>query len=82
MAPTYPIGGSDFSYTRQGGIHILLLKLVAIVFALLGGNVREKREYRIPGSAASDFFIDSNRHFSFKTGPSGLSPAPKVLSKL
>ncbi len=82
MAPTYPIGGSDSSYTRQGGIHILLLKLAAIVFALLGGNLREKREYSISGSAVADFSIDSNRQFSFDTGPSGLSPAPKALLKL
>jgi hypothetical protein len=58
-----------------------LLKLVAMVFALLVGNIRE-REFRTSESALADFFIDSNRNFSFDTGPSGLSPAPKVLLKL
>jgi hypothetical protein len=82
MAPTYPIGGSDSSYTRQGGIHIISLKLAAIVFALLGGDVGKKREYRISGSAPADFFIDSNQQFSFKTGPSGLSPTQTPLSIL
>jgi hypothetical protein len=84
MAPTYPIGGSDSSYTRQGGIPIIFLKLVTIVIALLGGNVREKkkREYRVSGSAPADFFIDSNREISFKTGSSGLSPTQAILSKL
>jgi hypothetical protein len=83
-APTYPIGGSDSSHTRQGGISIIFVKLATIVFALLGGNMREekKREYRILGSAETDFSIDSNQQISFKTGRSGLSPTQKILPNI
>jgi hypothetical protein len=50
----------------------------------LGGNMREekKREYRILGSAETDFSIDSNQQISFKTGHSGLSPTQKILPNI
>ncbi len=82
MAPTYPIGGSDFSYTRQGGIHIIFMTLAAVVLALLGGNVGEKRKYDISRSALADLFIDLKQEFSFKTGSSGLSPTQLTLPTL
>jgi hypothetical protein len=78
MAPTYPIGGSDSSCTRQGGIHILLMKLAAMVFALLGGSIREKRKYSISGPFFAGYFIDFQEQFSFTFS---LSPTPKVMRK-
>jgi len=44
-APTYILGGSDSSHTRQGGFLIILIKkLMSVVDALLAGNV--KRTHR------------------------------------
>ena len=44
-APTYILGGSDSSHTRQGGFLIIhIKKLMSVVMALLAGNV--KRNHR------------------------------------
>jgi len=45
-APTYILGGSDSSHTRQGGFLIIhITKLLAIVKALLDGSIeRSHRE--------------------------------------
>jgi len=44
-APTYIVGGSDSSHTRQGGFLIIhIKKLMSVVMALLAGNV--KRNHR------------------------------------
>ncbi len=45
MAPTYSIGGSDYSHTRQGGI-LFILRLVTAVSALLAKAFRKNRENR------------------------------------
>ena len=78
MAPTYPIGGSDSSYTRQGGIHILLIELAAMVFALLDGSIREKRKYSISWPYSAGYFIDFQEQFSFTFS---LFPTPEVMRK-
>ena len=39
MTPTYIIGGSDSSHTRQGGVHNIIL-LAAMVLGLLGATDR------------------------------------------
>src|SRR5512135_2599363 len=76
MAPTYPIGGSDFSCTRQGGINILLVKLATMIFALLGGGITEKGKYSVYGPSFSGFFIDFHEQFSLIFSP---FPPPKVM---
>ena len=44
-APTYILGGSDSSHTRQGGFLIInIIMLMSVVKALLAGNV--KRNHR------------------------------------
>jgi hypothetical protein len=78
MAPTYPIGGSDFSYTRQGGINFILMKLAAMVFALLDGIPREERNQTIPGPAFAGHFIDLQEQFSIIFTP---FRTPKVMRK-
>jgi len=78
MAPTYPIGGSDSSCTRQGGINIILMKLAAMVFALLGGSIRGRRKYSISGPFFAGYFINFQEPFSFTFG---LFPTPKVMRK-
>jgi hypothetical protein len=78
MAPTYPIGGSDSSYTRQGGIQIFLMKLATMVFALLGGSTREKRKYSTSGPVFVGHFIDFQEQFPFTFSP---FPTPKVMRK-
>lgn len=78
MAPTYPIGGSDSSCTRQGGINIILMKLAAMVFALLGGSIREKRKYSTSGPSFAGYFIDFEEQLSFTFSP---FPTPKVMRK-
>ncbi len=73
-APTYTIGGSDSSHTRQGGIY--LIKLVTMVFVLLAGKFN--RGNNIFKSVYTDFFIDSYNKFIFKIKVFSI---PKVLFK-
>ncbi|MDA8079580.1 MAG: hypothetical protein M0Z79_11650, partial [Nitrospiraceae bacterium] len=76
MAPTYPIGGSDSSCTRQGGVYLLLLLLVAMVNALWGERVQHERETGLPEVAPADVSIDRLRLLFLK--PTIFS-YPKVL---
>jgi hypothetical protein len=56
MAPTYSIGGSDSSHTRQGGILITFITLqLTMVFALLANVPCEDRGNRGFGSASAGF---------------------------
>jgi hypothetical protein len=57
MAPTYPIGGSDSSCTRQGGINHIE-KLVAVISALLDGSLLPHRENKLYGPVITGFLID------------------------
>lgn len=88
MAPTYTIGGSNSSHTRQGGIN-LIIKLVSMVFVLLGkkfnknrGNNIFKSVYPIrclPSNGINrDFLIDFYDKFTFKIK---VFSTPKVLFK-
>jgi hypothetical protein len=54
------------------------LKLAAMVFALLGGNIREKRKYSISWPVFTGYFIDFQEQFSFA---SSTFPTPKVMRK-
>ncbi len=58
MAPTYSIGGSDSSHTRQGGI-LSILQLVTMVSALLANVLCEDRENRGSRFASADFVYRS-----------------------
>lgn len=75
MAPTYPIGGSNFSHTRQGGI---LIKPAIMGLALLGKTIRKDKKNRISESVSSDFLINSFHYIHCKPTVFSL---PKVLSK-
>jgi hypothetical protein len=57
MAPTYPIGGSDSSCTRQGGINFIK-KLAAVISALLDGSLLPDRENNLYGPVIAGFLID------------------------
>jgi hypothetical protein len=57
MAPTYPIGGSDSSCTRQGGINFIK-KLVAVISALLDGSLLPDRENKLYWPVITGFLID------------------------
>jgi len=63
MAPTYLVkGGSDFSHSRQGGVFILILKLLAMVYVISRKRCADKGQ-RSSGclypAYLSGFFIDS-----------------------
>lgn len=60
-APTYLLGGSNFSRTRQGGlIFTKIPMLMTIVLALLVTNIKKNyRENNGFKSFVRDFFIDS-----------------------
>ena len=73
MAPTYNLGGSDSSHTRQGGIN-LMIRLV-MVFALLVRKIRN-RENSTSAFVSTDHFINLENNFLFK--PLVFS-TPKVL---
>lgn len=75
MAPTYTIGGSDSSCTRQGGIN-LIMRLVSVVFILLGENFNKDRGNNTVKSVVTGFFIDLSDKITFKI--KDLS-TPKVL---
>jgi len=77
MAPTYTIGGSDFSRTRQGGIN-LIRRLVSVVFVLLGENFNKNRGNSIFRFVFTDFFIDLYDKNTFKIK---VLSTPKVLSR-
>jgi len=77
MAPTYPIGGSDSSYTRQGGINIIK-KLAAVISALLEGSLFSDRENKLYEPVVKGFLID----LSCNSLPEQrVFSAPKVLSE-
>jgi hypothetical protein len=57
MAPTYSIGGSDSSHTRQGGI--LFIFQLTVVSALLAIVPCEDRGNRGSRSASADFVYRS-----------------------
>lgn len=57
MAPTYKVGGSDSSCTRQGGI-ILIQQLVAVISALLDGSLLPDRENKLYEPVIPGFLID------------------------
>ena len=61
-APTYIVGGSDSSHTRQGGFLIIhIKKLMSVVMALLAGNVkRNHREKKGYGPVLTGIFIHSS----------------------
>jgi len=78
MTPTYLIGGSDSSHTRQGGLNIANM-LVAMVFRLLVKINRELlRENILPVPCLSGISINEKVNlFSIIT----VFSIPKVLSK-
>ena len=77
MAPTYPIGGSDSSCTRQGGIN-LIQELVAMISALLDGSLWPDRENKLYEPAFPGFLID----LSWNLLPDfRVFSTPKVLSE-
>ncbi len=58
-APTYTMGGSNSSHTRQGGILLTILHMpVAMAFMLLGINLYKINENKVMKSDQKDFFID------------------------
>lgn len=62
MAPTYSIGGFNSSHTRQGGINFFI-KLVAMIFVLLGEKTLTIFHENFFRSACSDFSIDFNVNY-------------------
>jgi hypothetical protein len=61
MAPTYnTIGGSDFSYTRQGGISLItfLMQLASMVPVLLEEKINSLREKIACRSVFAALIID------------------------
>ena len=60
MAPTYPIGGSDFLHTRQGGI---LIKPATMGLTLLDKTIRKDKGKKLIWSVMADFLIDSFHNF-------------------
>lgn len=57
-APTYTIGGSDSSHTRQGGTKIILKMPATMVFMLLGIILYKNKGNNVSRSAEPDYFID------------------------
>ena len=78
MAPTYTMGGSDSSHTRQGGIYLFFIKLTTMVCALLDKKLKKDRENNILGSVSADFSIDSDHKYSLTDS---VFSTPKVLSR-
>jgi hypothetical protein len=77
MAPTYPIGGSNSSCTRQGGIN-LIEKLVSVISTLLEGSLLPDRENKLYEPVLTGFLID----LSCNSLPEPIVfSAPKVLSE-
>ena len=73
MAPTYNLGGSDSSRTRQGGINILIrLVMVAV---LLVRKIRN-REDGASAFVPADYLINFRNNFLFRTL---VFSTPKVL---
>ncbi len=75
-APTYTIGGSDSSRTRQGGIN-LIFELVSMVFMLFGEKFHI-RGNNTCGSVYTGYLIDCYEKITLN--PKVFS-TPKVLFK-
>ncbi len=75
MAPTYNLGGSDSSHTRQGGINILTVVLTMVV-VLLDSIVNKNRENTMFRPVATGPSIDYFINFPFKRN---VFSTPKVL---
>lgn len=73
MAPTYFIGGSDSSCTRQGGVNLIAGLLM--VLALLVRRIRN-RENNVFRPAPADYSINTNNNFLLKRSVFSI---PKVL---
>ena len=75
MAPTYLIGGSDCSHTRQGGIILKIIMLVFMVKEIFGENSNKERENSFK-SVFTGFSINFSNPNSFKIE---VLSTPKVL---
>ena len=78
MTPTYLIGGSDSSHTRQGGINIANMLTAMVLRLLVKINKQMNRESMLPVPCLSGISINEKVNlFSVIT----VFSIPKVLSK-
>jgi hypothetical protein len=75
MAPTYNLGGSDSSHTRQGGIKILITVLT-VVLVLLDSILKKNRENTMFRPVSTGLSIDYLINFPFRRS---VFSTPKVL---
>ena len=78
MTPTYLIGGSDSSHTRQGGINIANMIVAMVLKLLVKINKEMNRENILLLPCLSGISINEKVNLSFITTVFSL---PKVLSK-
>jgi hypothetical protein len=75
MAPTYNLGGSDSSHTRQGGINFLAV-VMTMVLALLDSIINKNRENTMFKPVLAGLSIDHRINFSLRRTVFSI---PKVL---